>query len=169
MFIFTLYEIKSMVSDDNGVTLPMKRRNVVIGKTTLGDKINENFKGIIAIDTDGLLEYGTKEADELKIIANDETDKDHKKYIKRWKEIFIGAINQKIKEIDTNNRKCLENHETNTDKCKIIRVIVFVGILDHFGPPDETILEFDTTETKDLIDGAVEKYYIDIELPELLW
>lgn len=52
----------------------------------------------------------------------------------------------------------------------MIHTIVFVGILDHFGPADDTILNFDISDSKDIVQSIeAYKYFISIELPELLW
>lgn len=112
------------------------------GKTTLGEKIAKARPDIRVIDTDDLLRDDTPQTDEL-ISLERENPPGDEKYGKRWREIFTKEIHTAIDVAAKDG----------------VRVLVFVGILDHWGGPKAVPL---------LIDNTSYRFYIDIATPQLL-
>jgi hypothetical protein len=112
------------------------------GKTTLGEKIAKARPDIRVIDTDDLLRPNTPQTDELARLEQELPPGDAK-YVARWREIFTGEINGAVSAAAKDD----------------IKVLVFVGLLDHWGGPSATPL---------LIDQTSYRFYIDIPLPQLL-
>lgn len=112
------------------------------GKSTLGDKLILNFSArneLRVIDTDSLIQRNTPNGDELL-----ELEKfSYEDYDKRWREIFSGEIKKQIEKAQIEQ----------------IRVLVFVGILDHFGHGKSPIEIHDATY----------RFYIKIATPQLLF
>lgn len=84
------------------------------GKTTLGKKLEQMFKNIIVYDTDGFIQHNTEEGIQLLKLGK----------LKKWKEYKIlwkNTIKNKINEFIS------EYHN---------KIIVFVGSLDNFAPPN---------------------------------
>ena len=105
------------------------------GKTTLGEKLKKMFKDIIVYDTDGFIQHHTKEGKQLI-----QLDK-----LKKWKEYKIlwkNTIKNKINEFISKYHN---------------KIIVFVGSLDNFAPPN-TIHNI----------KANYKFVLDVPLNELM-
>jgi hypothetical protein len=118
------------------------------GKTYLGAKAEKAFgasKKIIVVDTDSLIDDNNKEGQELLRMAEDETDQGGLAYNKRWKELFMESITCVIE-----RARLIEPP---------IKVLLFVGILDHFAAPDQPPL---------LIDSANRRFVIEISKVMLL-
>lgn len=102
-------------------SVPQWRRPIVVhvsgapaaGKSTLGERLSERFiEGLAVIDTDSFIQYGMPEKDELEALSADPGA-----YLRRWRELLARKFVM-----------ALEEH-WNFD------VLVFVGLLDHCGPP----------------------------------
>jgi len=114
------------------------------GKTTLGESIAstlDNGKNICVIDTDELIELDTPHGDEL-LELEKLHDGDSDVYDKRWREIFLAEIQRAI----------------DSAQSKQMRIIVFVGILDHFGHGRTPIT----------IDPATHRFYLDVPMDQLI-
>jgi len=105
------------------------------GKTTLGEKIQKIFKNTIVYDTDGFIQHHTKEGKELLKIDN---EKKWKEYKILWKETIENKINSFTSKYQN-------------------KIIVFVGSLDNFAPPN-TIYNI----------KADYKFILDVPLNELM-
>ena len=117
------------------------------GKTTLGEKLQKKFKNIIVYDTDGFIQHHTKEGKQLlkiekDILTNKKTNKDYRDLNKNYRDLWKKTIKNKIDEfISKYNNK----------------IIVFVGSLDNFAPPN-TIYNI----------NANYKFVLDVPLDELM-
>ena len=111
------------------------------GKSTLGERIARelNFR---MVDTDDLIQHNTPFGDEL-LKLEEQHEKASPIYLARWREIFSSQIQREI------------------DKAKVAdaRIIIFVGILDHWGQGADPIT----------IPEPVSKFYISIPVPLLLF
>jgi len=110
------------------------------GKTTLGEKLQKKFKNIIVYDTDGFIQHHTKEGKQLlkiekDILNNKKTNKDYKDL---WKKTIKNKIDDFISKYNN-------------------KIIVFVGSLDNFAPPN-TIYNI----------NANYKFVLDVPLDELM-
>jgi adenylate kinase family enzyme len=110
------------------------------GKTTLGEKLENLYKNIIVYDTDGFIQHHTKEGKQLlkiekDILNNKKTNKDYKDL---WKKTIKNQIDKFISKYNT-------------------KIIVFVGSLDNFAPPN-TIYNI----------NANYKFVLDVPLNELM-
>ena len=110
------------------------------GKTTLGEKLEKLYKNIIVYDTDGFIQHHTKEGKQLlkiekDILNNKKTNKDYKDL---WKKTIKNQIDKFISKYNT-------------------KIIVFVGSLDNFAPPN-TIYNI----------NANYKFVLDVPLNELM-
>jgi adenylate kinase family enzyme len=110
------------------------------GKTTLGEKLEKLYKNIIVYDTDGFIQHHTKEGKQLlkiekDILNNKKTNKDYKDL---WKKTIKNKIDKFISKYNT-------------------KIIVFVGSLDNFAPPN-TIYNI----------NANYKFVLDVPLNELM-
>jgi shikimate kinase len=105
------------------------------GKTTLGEKIQKIFKNTIVYDTDGFIQHHTKEGKELLKLDN---EKKWKEYKILWKETIENKINSFTSKYQN-------------------KIIVFVGSLDNFAPPN-TIYNI----------KADYKFILDVPLNELM-
>ena len=111
------------------------------GKSTLGERIARELN-LRVVDTDDLIQHNTPFGDELlKLEAQHE--KASPVYLARWREIFASQIQREI------------------DKAKVagVRILIFVGILDHWGHDTDPIT----------IPEPVSKFYIFIPVPLLLF
>lgn len=117
------------------------------GKSTLGEKIAHTFvnSDVRVIDTDDLIVRNTPNGNELLELEklSQQQDPGGLKYNTRWREIFSHEIQWNI-------------DKSNEDGMKIL---VFVGILDHFGHQNDPIE----------IRNATHRYYIDISTQQLLF
>jgi len=110
------------------------------GKTTLGEKLEKLYKNIIVYDTDGFIQHHTKEGKQLlkiekDILNNKKTNKDYKDL---WKKTIKNKIDDFISKYNN-------------------KIIVFVGSLDNFAPPN-TIYNI----------MANFKFVLDVPLNELM-
>ena len=105
------------------------------GKTTLGEKIQKIFKNTIVYDTDGFIQHHTKEGKELLKLDNE-------KKLKEYKILWKKTIENKINVFTSKYQN---------------KIIVFVGSLDNFAPPN-TIYNI----------KADYKFILDVPLNELL-
>jgi len=105
------------------------------GKTTLGEKIKKIFKNIIVYDTDGFIQHHTLEGKKLLKLDKEQKWKEYKSF---WKETIKNKINEFISKYQN-------------------KIIVFVGSLDNFAPPN-TIYNI----------KADYKFILDIPLNELM-
>jgi adenylate kinase family enzyme len=105
------------------------------GKTTLGEKIQKIFKNTIVYDTDGFIQHHTKEGKELLKLDNEKKSKEYKIL---WKETIENKINSFTSKYQN-------------------KIIVFVGSLDNFAPPN-TIYNI----------KADYKFILDVPLNELM-
>lgn len=126
----------------------MMRTNIIVhisgfpgsGKTTLGEKLQKLYKNIIVYDTDNFIQHHTKEGKKLlkiekDILNNKKTDRDYKDL---WKKTIKNKIDEFISEYNN-------------------KIIVFVGSLDNFAPPN-TIYNI----------NANYKFVLDVPLNELM-
>jgi hypothetical protein len=119
------------------------------GKTTLGTRITKEItapSAIRVVDTDDLLVRDTPIGNELRRLEDEISlsDPAGKNYDTGWRTIFLAEIHKKIE-------------EARADK---IRVIVFVGILDHMGHGKYPLA---------LGTAATHLFYIEIEVSQLLF
>ena len=105
------------------------------GKTTLGNWISNNLK-VPVIDTDDFINHGSKEGKELLQMSDKSAA-----YKRRWAEI-----------LDVKFEEAIAQHA-------LAPLLVFVGLLDHFGPPDNSYHFFRQ---------ATARYFLDVPLPQLL-
>ncbi len=111
------------------------------GKSTFGEQLKRDFVGkVTVIDTDDLITHESDDGRELDKLVADLTDTDFVRYKRRWTEIFTKRINAEIARATTG-------------------VLIFVGILNHFGPPDGSIVS---------LDAATERFFIDLPMKHLL-
>ncbi len=111
------------------------------GKTTLGERIARDFAGQVTVfDTDEIIQHHLASGKELVKLMDDTSDKGLLSYTRRWTEIFTEGIDDVIARTDT-------------------KVLVFVGILNHFRPPGGSILA---------LDAATERFFIDLPLSQLV-
>jgi len=111
------------------------------GKSTLGERIAREL-GVRVVDTDELIEHKTPFGDELSMLEK-QGPRGSPVYLARWREIFSSQIQRDI------------------DKAKAAgaRIIVFVGILDHFGHGADPIT----------MPQATRRIYISIPVSVLLF
>ena len=116
------------------------------GKTTLGEKIQQKFKNIIVYDTDGFIQHHTKEGKQLLEL---ETNKKFKEYKILWKNTMKNKINEFI-----------SNYQN--------KIILFVGSLDNFAPPNTIYnIKADYKFLLDIpLDELMKRYYLRIYLME---
>lgn len=90
------------------------------GKSYLGTFLEQHLggKGIAVVDTDSLIQHNTPIGDYLLELEQEADGTDGQKYNTAWGEIFTSEIS-----------KIIEEHTTAGQT----RVLVLVGILDHFG------------------------------------
>lgn len=84
------------------------------GKTTLGERLEKDFNDIIVYDTDGFIQHHNKAGKKLLALEKNSTLNQYKK---KWENTLRDAIN-----------KFVNQHKN--------KIIVFVGSLDNFAPPD---------------------------------
>ena len=107
------------------------------GKTTLGERIQKRFPRIVVYDTDFFIQPDTQEG---KRLIEMEKGPEYL-YTLEWQSI----LRSKFKNFIEMNERA--------------PVIVFVGLLDNFGPEDGSIFE---------LRQATHLFYIDIKLDQLL-
>ena len=111
------------------------------GKTTLGEKIQKLFNNkIIVYDTDNFIQHHTKEGKQL--LKIDKNIRDGKKLSKEYKMLWKETIKNKIDDF-------ISKYEN--------KIIVFVGSLDNFAPPN-TIYNI----------NADYKFVLNVPLAELM-
>jgi len=102
------------------------------GKTTLGNKIASSFPQVLVIDTDDFIQHHTEEGKKLLAMEKELLDtamEESKKvlaslaYKREWSAILTHKFNQVLQSNPTAD-------------------IVFVGVLDNFGPLDGSIYDF---------------------------
>lgn len=136
------------------------KKNIVIhisgfpgsGKTTLGNKIKKIFKNkVIVYDTDGFIQHNSIEGKQLLKLEDNINNgtESAKKYEKVWKDILAQKISNFILQ-----------HPN--------KIIVFVGSLDNFGPPN-TIFKINANYKFLLnvpLNELMKRYYLRIYLNE---
>lgn len=110
------------------------------GKTTLGEKIQKLYPKIVVYDTDGFIQSYTKEG--KKLLKMEEMIKKKKATWTQYKKFWKETLDIKIEEFINKHRN---------------KMIVFVGSLDNFGPPN-TIYKI----------KADYKIMLDVSLPEIM-
>lgn len=110
------------------------------GKTTLGEKLQKLYKNIIVYETDSFIQRYTKEGKQLLKIKKDilNNKKTNKDYRDLWKKTIKNKIDEFISKYNN-------------------KIIVFVGSLDNFAPPN-TIHNI----------NADYKFVLDVPLNELM-
>lgn len=125
LFCVMRFKVKYISNDNLTLATPMHIIHISgmpgSGKSTLGEKIAHTFvnSDVRVIDTDDLIVRNTPNGNELLELEklSPQQDPGGLKYNTRWREIFSREIQWNI-------------DKSNEDGMKIL---VFVGILDHFG------------------------------------
>ena len=114
------------------------------GKTTLGERIQRiDPDAVVVVDTDSFITHDSDGGRELATLGSSVNDAS---YAFRWAEIFLGAISETIERVSMT--------------MPIVRVLVFVGLLDHYGPPDGSVLR---------IPQAHMRYWIEVDTARLMY
>ena len=131
------------------------------GKTTLGNRIKKklNKRGVRVVDTDELITRDTLGGKEL-IVLEQEPDDTH--YVKRWREIFAEEINRTIMKYEKDHYSL---------------VLVFVGILNHWGGPKGNTAEMPEANLKLFLDVPMttllkqtyQRYNVEMKDDEEFW